>query len=65
MSESQYYVLVAIALVGILMQGGLFIYLGGRVDKVVEKMGEIDAHLAALDVRVGNLENRVARLENR
>ena len=40
MSEIQFYVLVTIPLVGILMNGGLFIYLGGRLDKLVEKVAE-------------------------
>jgi hypothetical protein len=31
MSETQFYTLVAVPLVGILMNAGLFIYLGGRI----------------------------------
>ena len=37
MTESQFYVLVALPLVGILLNGGLFIYLGGRIDRLIEK----------------------------
>jgi hypothetical protein len=39
-SDPQFYVLVAIPLLGILMNGGLFLHLGGRSDKLVEKVGE-------------------------
>jgi hypothetical protein len=39
MTETQFYVLVAIPLLGILMNGGLFLYLGSRMDKLVEKSG--------------------------
>jgi hypothetical protein len=51
MTETQFYTLVAIPLVGILMNGALFIYLGGRLDKLIEKVGEIDARVAVLEDR--------------
>jgi hypothetical protein len=51
MSETQFYVLVAIPLVGLLMNGGLFIYLGGRLDTLVEKVAELDRRVAVLEDR--------------
>lgn len=56
MSAEQFYVLVAIPLVGILMQGGLFIYLGGRIDKVIDKVND-------LDKRLSDVEKRLIRVE--
>ena len=38
MSETQYYTLTVVSLVGILMNGGLYIYLGRRIDKLIEKV---------------------------
>lgn len=52
MSAPQFYVLVAIPLVGILMNGALFIYLGGRMDRLVEKVAELDARVAVLEDRI-------------
>lgn len=58
MSETQFYVLCAIPLVGILLNSGLFIYLGGRLDALA-------ARLNAVADRVGELSARVAVLEDR
>jgi hypothetical protein len=52
MSESQYYVLVTIPLVGILMNSGLFLYIAGKVDALVKQVGLIDARVAVLEDRV-------------
>lgn len=54
MSETQFYVLCAIPLVGILLNGGLFIYLGDRLDNLVK-------HVSDLSSRVAVLEDRHAR----
>lgn len=52
MTETQFYVLVAIPLVGILMNGGLFLYLAGRLDKLVQQVGGLDSRVVAvLEVR--------------
>jgi hypothetical protein len=50
-NETQYYTLIAVPLVGILMNAGLFIYLGGRVDKLIDKMNDIDKRVAILEDR--------------
>ncbi len=54
MNETQYYTIIAIPLVGILMNGALFIYLGGRIDKLID-------HFIDLDKRVAVLEDRKVR----
>ncbi|MBV9743548.1 MAG: hypothetical protein JO099_07280 [Acidobacteriia bacterium] len=51
MTESQFYVPVAVPLVGILLNGGLFIYLGGRIDRLIERVAEINSRVAVLDDR--------------
>jgi hypothetical protein len=51
MTNSQFYVLCAIPLVGILLNGGLFIYLGGRVDNLVKQVGELSGRVAVLEDR--------------
>lgn len=51
MTETQYYTLIAIPLVGILMNGALFIYLGGRIDKLIEVVNGIDSRVAVLEDR--------------
>lgn len=51
MNESQYYTLIAVPLVGILLNGALFMYLGGRIDRVIEKLGELDSRVAVLEDR--------------
>lgn len=53
MSETQYYTLIAVPLVGILMNAALFIYLGGRIDKLIDKFGELDSRVAVLEDREG------------
>lgn len=53
MSETQFYVLCAIPLVGILLNGALFIYLGGRLDQVVKQVGELTSRVAVLEDRHG------------
>lgn len=51
MTETQFYVLVAIPLVGILMNGGLFLYLAGRLDKLVETVSGLVSRVAVLEDR--------------
>lgn len=51
MTETQFYVLVAIPLVGILMNGGLFLYLAGRLDKLVQQVSGLDSRVAVLEDR--------------
>ena len=51
MNETQYYVLVTIPLVGILMNGGLFLYIAGRVDALTKTLGELSARVAVLENR--------------
>ena len=41
MTDAQYYTIIAVPLVGILMNGVLFVYLGSRIDKVIEHMNDI------------------------
>jgi hypothetical protein len=36
MTETQYYTLIAVPLVGTLMNAALYIYLGSRIDKLIE-----------------------------
>jgi hypothetical protein len=50
-TETQFYVLVAVPLVGILLNGGLFTYLGGRMDRLIEKVAELDSRVAVLEDR--------------
>jgi hypothetical protein len=50
-TNQQFYVLAAIPLVGILMNGALFIYLGGRIDALTKKVGELDSRVAVLEDR--------------
>jgi hypothetical protein len=33
------------------MNGGLYIYLGGRIDKLIEKFGDVDKRVAVLEDR--------------
>jgi len=49
MTNEQFYVLAAIPLVGILMNAALFIYLGGRIDKLTEKVDDLDKRVAVLE----------------
>ena len=48
MTESQYYTLITVPLVGILTNGGLVIYLGRRIDKVIEYVNDIRERVAVL-----------------
>ena len=49
MSETQFYTLVTIPLVGILMNGGLFLYLAGRIDRLIEKLNELEQRVTRLE----------------
>jgi len=51
MSETQFYTLVAVPLVGILLNGGLFIYMGGRIDALTKAVGELQSRVAVLEDR--------------
>lgn len=51
MTDTQFYTLVAVPLVGILMNAGLFIYLAGRVDRLIDKVSEMDGRVKVLEVR--------------
>ena len=64
MTDAQYYTLVPIPLVGILMNGGLFIYLGGRIDRLYQEAAGLSAKVAELAVRMAGLDVRVAALES-
>ena len=50
MNESQFYVLCAISLVGILLNGVLSINLGGRMDVVASKMAELSSRVSPFPV---------------
>jgi hypothetical protein len=51
-SDNQYYTLIAVPLVGILMNGALYIYLGSRIDKLIEFVQGIDRKVAVLEEKV-------------
>lgn len=51
MNDAQYYTLIAVPLVGILMNGGLYIYLGSRIDALIRSVNEIDKRVAVLEER--------------
>lgn len=53
MNDSQFYVLVAVPLVGILLNGGLFMYIGGRVDDLTKTVSELSSRVAVLEDRRG------------
>jgi len=55
MTEHQYYTIIAIPLVGILMNAALFIYLGGRIDKLIEFVQGIDRKVAKLEEKTRNI----------
>jgi hypothetical protein len=38
MNDTQYCTIIAVSLIGILMNAAFVIYLGGRIDKLTEKM---------------------------
>jgi uncharacterized protein YoxC len=52
MTDAQYYTIIAVSLVGILMNGVLFVYLGSRMDKVIEHMNDIRERVAVLEQKV-------------
>jgi hypothetical protein len=53
MTNSQFYVLCAILLVGILLSACQFISLNGRFDVVIKKMSELSSRVAVLGDRHG------------
>ena len=55
MTEHQYYTIIAIPLVGILMNAALFIYLGSRIDKLIEYVQEIDRKVAVLEQKTKSI----------
>jgi hypothetical protein len=52
LTDNQYYTLIAVPLVGILMNGALYIYLGSRIDKLIEYVQGIDRKVAVLEEKV-------------
>lgn len=66
MTDLQLYVLVAIPLVGILTNTGLFIHLNttlnARIDRLTERM---EAKFEILTGKVVEINNRLTRLEER
>ena len=51
MPPDQFYVLVAIQLVGMLMKGGLFLYIASKLHALLETLGELDTRVARLEDR--------------
>ena len=51
MHETQYYVLVTIPLVGILMNGGLFVYLAGRMDTLTKEVHSLVTRITVVEDR--------------
>jgi hypothetical protein len=62
MTQGQLYMLVAIPLVGILTNTGLFLHVSGRVDRLAERM---DARFDMLMGKVVDVDNRLTRVEER
>jgi hypothetical protein len=62
MTEVQLYILVAIPLVGILANTGLFHHVSGRVDRLAERM---DARFDMLMGKVVDVDSRLTRVEER
>ena len=62
MTDVQLYILVAIPLVGILANTGLFLHVSGRVDRLAERM---DARFGMLMGKVVDVDNRLTRVEER
>jgi hypothetical protein len=62
MTELQRCILVAIPLVGILANTGLFLHVSGRVDRLAERM---DARFDMLMGKVVVVDNRLTRVEER
>lgn len=50
-NDAQYYTLIAVPLFGILLNGALFIYLGSRIDKVIDAVNDVDKRVAVLEDR--------------
>jgi hypothetical protein len=48
-TDTQYYTLIAVPLIGILMNAALYIYLGSRMDKLIEYTQGIDRKVATLE----------------
>ena len=69
MTDLQLYILVAIPLVGILANTGLFLHVSGRVDRMgerVDRLGErMDARFDVLLGKVVEIDNRLTRVEER
>jgi hypothetical protein len=62
MTDLQLYILVAIPLVGILTNTGLFIHLSGTMNTRFERM---DARFDTLMGKVIEIDNRLIRVEDR
>ena len=69
MTDLQLYILVAIPLVGILANTGLFLHVSGRVDRMGERVGRLSERMdARFDVLLGKvveIGNRLTRVEER
>jgi hypothetical protein len=69
MTDSQLYILVAIPLVGILANTGLFVHLSTRIehlsDRMEGKFERIEAKFEVLTGKVVDIDNRLMRLEAR
>jgi hypothetical protein len=63
MTDLQLYILVAIPLVGILSNTGLFLHLSGRMDRLAERvhddMENLNISMTALEVDVALLKDKV------
>jgi hypothetical protein len=62
MTDIQLYILVAIPLVGILANTGLFLHVSGRVDRLAERM---DSRFDMMMGKVVDVYNRLTRVEER
>jgi len=51
MPDSQYYALVAIPLLSILLQSGLFMYLASRINKLARSVAQLVTRVALLEER--------------
>ncbi len=73
MTDLQLYILVAIPLVGILANTGLFIHLSGTMNtrfaglesKMDSRFGRVDARFDTLMGKVIEIDNRLTRVEDR
>ena len=59
MTTEQFYVLALIPLMGILLNGALFIYLGGRVDRLAEHMNRLAKEIAEVRADVAVVKDRL------